>query len=302
MFKKFLSGVLAAAMVAGGASYMNTATADAAAPKPDFYFNMDKANKNVVAVARKGDTTNFTAGNMDTGVMPEAANAKKVKLKYEKGKKGKALHLDRKSSYGAELKKVKVGSGSWTVSFWVKPESALSDAMPIFFTGSKITDPKNTKWISITSHSDWELGGNPVVWSHSTTNGAKDEFPWYGYNSGEEGLWEKKEAVPTNQWTHITMIVDASDTCEYGAEGDDGYVKALHGWTFVNGKLHGNGTIAHNTMSNSNRFFLGINCWDTPFKGWIDDVKIWKKAIVTSKSIGKKNGLKNAEKVIKSIM
>lgn len=35
MFKKFLSGVLAAAIIVGGASYANTATADAAAaPKP----------------------------------------------------------------------------------------------------------------------------------------------------------------------------------------------------------------------------------------------------------------------------
>ena len=87
MFKKFLSGVLAAAIIVGGASYANTATADAAAaPKPKYYFNMDKANKNVVAVARKGDTTGYTTGNTETGTMPEAANAKKVKLKYVKGK------------------------------------------------------------------------------------------------------------------------------------------------------------------------------------------------------------------------
>lgn len=59
MFKKFLSGVLAAALLLGGATYANTTTADAAAkvPAPKYNFNMDKANKNVVAVARKGDTT-----------------------------------------------------------------------------------------------------------------------------------------------------------------------------------------------------------------------------------------------------
>lgn len=296
MFKKFLSGVLAAAMVVGGASYVNTATADAAA-KPTYYFNMDKANKNVVAVARKGDTTNFTAGNMETGVMPEAANAKKVKLKYQKGKKGKALYLDRKSSYGAELKNIKLGSGSWTVSFWVKPESALGDAMPIFFTGSKVADPKNTKWLSITNNASWDAGGNPVIWSHSTTNGAKDEFPWYCYQN-KDGEWTKNEAIKAGTWTHVTLVVDAKDTCEYGVAGDDGYVKALHGWTFINGKLYGNGTVAHNTMSNSNRFFLGINAWDTPFKGWIDEVKIWKTALITGKDVEKGK----AEKVIKSIM
>ena len=51
MFKKFLSGVLAAALLLGGATYANTTTADAAAkvPAPKYNFNMDKATKNVVA-------------------------------------------------------------------------------------------------------------------------------------------------------------------------------------------------------------------------------------------------------------
>ena len=152
MFKKFLSGVLAAALLLGGATYANTTTADAAAkvPAPKYNFNMDKANKNVVAVARKGDTTSYTTGNTETGVLPEASQAKKVKLKYVKGKKGKALYLDRSSSYGAELKNVQLGTGPWTISFWVKADNSMSNFMTIFFTGNKITDPKNTHWVSIT--------------------------------------------------------------------------------------------------------------------------------------------------------
>ncbi len=278
MIKKFLSGVLAAAMVVSVAA-VNPATADAAkAPKATYTFNMDKANKNVVAVARKGDTNNFTTGKTDTGTMPEAANAKKVKLKYQKGKKGKALYLDRSSSYGAELKGVKLGSKSWTVSFWVKPESSLSDYMALFFTGNKITDVKNTKWLSITKRTDIGTDGSPLIWSHALTNGAKEEFPWYCYQD-ENGTWVQKEAVETGKWTHITLVVDANDTCEYGEKGDEGYVKGAHGWTYVNGKLYGNGTIANGTMSNSNRFFLGINAWDTPFKGWFDEVNLWNKAL-----------------------
>ena len=279
MFKKFLSGVLAAAIIVGGASYANTATADAAAaPKPKYYFNMDKANKNVVAVARKGDTTGYTTGNTETGTMPEAANAKKVKLKYVKGKKGKALYLDRSSSYGAELKNVKLGSGSWTISFWVKAESAISDFMAVFFTGNSITDPKNTKWISITHRTDIDNAGDPLIWSHALSGGKKEEFPWYCYQD-KDGNWAKNEAIGKGKWVHVTLVVDAKDTCEYGEKGKDGYVKGYHGWTYINGKLYGNGTIANGTMTNSNRFFLGINAWDIPFKGYFDDVKIWNKAL-----------------------
>ena len=32
-------------------------------------------------------------------------------------------------------------------------------------------------------------------------------------------------------------------------------------------------------MSNSNKFFLGLIAWDTGFKGYIDDVKLWNKAL-----------------------
>lgn len=301
MFKKFLSGVLAATMIVSGTSYVNTATAEAAAPKPNYYFNMDKANGKVIQVARKGDDPNTykpTQANLDKGgVMPSKTGKK---LSYVKGKKGKALQLDR--AYGAELTGVKLGKGSWTISFWVNPDGESADFTPIFFTAAKnAADPKNTKWLSVTTANAWDTGGNPVVWSHSVSNGSNDEFPWYGYQNSK-GEWEKKVAIPGGKWTHVTIVVDSSDTCEYGAEGDDGYVKAQHGWTFINGKLHGNGTVAHNTMSDTNRFFLGLNLWDLGFKGKIDDVKIWKKAIVTSKSIGKKNGIKKAEKVIKSIM
>lgn len=53
-------------------------------------------------------------------------------------------------------------------------------------------------------------------------------------------------------------------------------------WTYVNGKLFGNGTVAKGTMSNSNSFFLGLNAWDMGFKGYFDDVKLWDKALSPS--------------------
>lgn len=291
MFKKFLSGALAASIIVSGAAYANTATADAAAkvPAAKYTFNMDGASKNVVAVARKGDTSNFTTGNTETGVLPTAKDAKGIKLKYTAGKHKKALYLDRSKSYGAELKGVKLGSSSWTVSFWVKPDSSISNYMSVFFTGSKIADPKNTKWVSITK-ADWLDGGHtPTIWSHSLTNGKNDQFPWYSYQN-KDGEWvgakndSKAMALNKGQWTYVTLVVDTKDTCEYGAKGEDGYVKSYHSFVYVNGKLYGNGTVAKGTMSNSNKFFLGINAWDTPFKGYFDDVKLWNKAL-TAKQV-----------------
>ena len=94
MMKKFLSGVLVSALVLGTVSVVNPTTAEAAVPKPAYTFDMNKANKNVVAVARKGDTSSMKPADVKNGgVMPTTAAAKGIKLKYVKGKHGKALYL-----------------------------------------------------------------------------------------------------------------------------------------------------------------------------------------------------------------
>ena len=289
MTKKVLSGFLAAALVTGSIAAATPSTAEAATKVPTaaYTFNMNKANKNVVAVARKGDTSNYavdtTKKGNEGGVLPKAANTK-VKLRYVSGKKGKALYLDRSESYGVQLKNIKLGSGSWTVSFWVKPEQSLSNFMPVFFTSNaKVTDPNNTKWLSITHRDDIGTDGDPLIWSHSMTGGKNEQFPWYCYQD-EDGTWVQKMALTSGKWTHVTLVVDTKDTCEYGEKGADDYVKSYHAWTYINGKLYGNGTVAKGTMSNTNLFFLGINCWDTPFKGYFDEVKFWKKTL-TAKQV-----------------
>ncbi len=276
--------MLTAALLLGSATYANTTTANAADfPAPKYNFNMDKTNKNVVAVARKGDNKNHTTGKPETGVLPKASQAKKVKLKYVKGKKGKALYLNG-SSYGAELNKVKLGTGPWTVSFWVKADDSISDYVPIFFTGNKITDPRNTHWVSITHMTGHDYGGDPYIWSHRVTGDGMEEFPWYCCQDADGNLIESS-ALTKDKWVHITLVVDTNDT--YGEE-----LKGHHGWTYVNGELYGSGTVANNTMTNSNKFYLGINAWDVPFKGCYDEVKLWNKAL-TDKQVA---ALYNSEK------
>jgi hypothetical protein len=296
MMKKVLCGAMAAALVASTLVSAADASAATKVPKAKYTFNMNKKSSKVVAVARKGDTSSMTAGNTDTGVLPTASQAKKIKLKYVKGKHGKALYLDRSSSYGAQLKGIKLGKKSWTVSFWVKPSSSLSSFMSVFFTGSDIVNTKKTKWISITKTGEnWTTGyAAPAIWSHNATLDKSDSdlhFPWYAYQT-EDGVWAgdtddaNAMALQKDKWTYITLVVDASDTCEYGVAGEANYVKSYHAWTYVNGKLFGNGTVAKNSMSNKNLFFLGINAWDTPFKGYYDDVQFWNKAL-TDKQVAK---------------
>ena len=292
MMKRFLCGVMATALVVASVGVAST-DADAATkvPKAKYTFNMNKKNKKVVAVARKGENSNYavvtTNKGYEGGSLPKASNAKKVKLKYKKGKHGKALYLDRKSSYGAQLKGVKLGSKSWTVSFWVKPDNNVTDFMSIFFTGSNITNVKKTKWLSITKASWLDGGHTPTIWSHNASLDKGEDnlhFPWFSYQNAD-GDWlgakndAKAMAINKGKWSYVTLVVDTKDTCEYGKAGENGYVKSYHAWCYVNGELYGNGTVAKNSMSNKNLFFLGINAWDTPFKGYFDDVQFWNKAL-----------------------
>lgn len=271
MIKKLLSGFLVTMLVANALVGATPTTANAATkvPKASYTFNMNASSKSVVAVARKGDTVNFTNTSATGGVLPDAANAKKIKLVYAKGKHGKALYLDRTSSYGAELKNVKLGSGSWTVSFWVKAANSMSDFMPVFFTESSVND-KDAKWLSVTKTS-WLGNASPTIWSRNAT--ITNAFPWFSNNEWKEG----DEIVPANGWVHVVVVVNTKKKVTYG-EGTTAY-KGYQAYSYVNGKLYGNGAVAEGSMSNSNRFFLGINGWDVPFRGYIDDVQLWKSAL-----------------------
>lgn len=293
MMKRFLSGVMAAALVVTGASCIApSADAAAKAPKAAYTFNFNKANKKVVAVARKGDKNmksktgkNSEGKTANLPVLPteKVAKQKKIKVKYTKGKHGKGLNLTRKQNnygYGVELKGIKLTSASWTVSFWVKANASMSDYMPIFFTENAVAE-KKAKWLSITKAS-WIGNLSPVIWStNNTIKNKKGEiaFPWYADN--DWGKYKDKcNVVQKGKWVHIVLVCDSRDTkCVY-AEGEDSeYKGGYHGWTYVNGVLFGNGSIAKGAVTSKNRYFLGINAWDYPFSGVIDDLQIYKSAL-----------------------
>lgn len=292
MMKRFLCGTLAAALVVGSVVSASdaSATKKVTVPKPAKVFNMNKANKNVVAVTRKGDSaetftpTDAAKKKAKGGVMPTVN--KKKKVQYKKGKNGKALYLDR--TYGVQLKGVNVGTGSWTVSFWIQIPNGIGNFSPVFFAATDLKDA-SAKWVSITKRDDiQETGGSPIIWSHAV-EGKSDEFPWYcknGVNDKGEAEWTWGTAFDSKKWQHVTLVVDHSKKklTEYGVKGEDGYVKGYNGATYINGKLYGNGVIAKKSVNGSTKFFLGINGWDVPVKAYYDDVTFWKKAL-TAKQV-----------------
>lgn len=276
MVKKFLVGALAAVLMVEGAA-ATTASA-AGLPKAKYKYNFNKADKNVVAVTRKGDDA--SAGT-NAGAVPSKDSKKKVLLKS--GKNGKGLYLDR--TYGVQLKDMKLKASKYTISFWVKADSNMSNFMATFYAGSNFLDDKKVKWLSITK-TDWVGDSSPIVWSR---NAAKTQFPWTGPWAGETN----NVISQSGGWNHITVVVGGAYTdkkldIKQGAKSgyledpaEENYQKSGNNVViYVNGKFYGTGTCAaDDVMDGKESAFLGINCWDVLFKGTFDDVQIYDKAL-----------------------
>lgn len=268
-------------MVEGAIATTATTAEAAKVPKAKYTYNFNKADKNVVAVTRKGDDP---AAGTNVGTVPTKDSKKKVILK--KGKNGKALYLDR--TYGVQLKNMKLKASKYTISFWVNSESNLSNYMPIFQAGSDLLSEKTScKWINITKV-DWLGDMSPVVWSRNET---KNQWPWVGAWAGEAVNSITKDAG----WTHVTVVVgtgykdkaneiDVPAKTVWGAGAEDEFT-GPNCTIYVNGKMYGSNTpVAEDIMDGKQLTFLGINCWDVMFKGWIDDVQIYDKAL-TAKQV-----------------
>lgn len=98
-------------------------------------------------------------------------------------------------------------------------------------------------WISFVPHGG---DGNTMLWSGES---------WYDASTGSR--------IRTNQWHHVAFSVNGE------------FVKV-----FVNGEEAYSGTgFPHVFTTSEGVFSLGVNFWDTPFKGKIDELKIYDVAI-----------------------
>ncbi|MBY9080661.1 S-layer homology domain-containing protein [Paenibacillus sp. HN-1] len=118
-------------------------------------------------------------------------------------------------------------------------DPAALTAYTTTFFGAQTTD----SWISFLPASG---EGKTKLWSGTA---------WY---DAETGI-----AIPANQWTHVVFTVN------------NGSVKV-----YINGVEKFSGTGFPDIFKNASaRFGLGVNYWDTPYQGKIDELKIYRKAL-----------------------
>jgi arabinan endo-1,5-alpha-L-arabinosidase len=145
-------------------------------------------------------------------------------------------------SSGIHLPNGLISSNAYTVSLWLNPEE-LTNFTTTFF-GARDMD----NWVSFLA------GGHPwsddraMVWSGTT---------WYDATTSKN--------LTKNEWTHVAFTVE------------NGRIKI-----FINGEESFNNTGFPNVFTTTNATFsLAVNWWDTPFKGMMDELKIYERALTT---------------------
>lgn len=143
---------------------------------------------------------------------------------------------------GVLLPKGLIIGDEYTVSLWVNPEE-LTMFTTTFF-GARDSD----NWVSVVPNGP--VDGETMLWSGSGT--------WF---DGVTGL-----TISTGDWTHLAFAVDKGDVRVY-----------------VNGEQKFRSSNFPNIFTTSDASFsLGVNWWDPPFKGMIDELRIYDGALSAS--------------------
>lgn len=165
-------------------------------------------------------------------------------ITYGEGMRDQAAIFDGKS--GLRLSKGLITDNSYSVSFWLKPEE-ITAFTTTFFAGS-VDESDKQKWISFVPSGP---GEETMLWSGND--------PWY------DGSTYMK--IAKQEWVHVAFTVDNGKLNIY-LNGQERFSDAGFPDIFTD---------------EDSVFALGVNYWDTPFKGMIDDLRIYNQAISADK-------------------
>ncbi len=141
---------------------------------------------------------------------------------------------------GVRLPNGLISTNAYTVALWLKP--AQLTAFTTTFFGARTGD----SWISVLPKGHDGVGGSTMVWSGTA---------WYDAGLGM--------TIPTGQWSHVALTVKSGALAVY-----------------VNGVKRYSGANFPNVFTNASGVFsLGVNWWDVPYRGSMDDLRIYGSAL-----------------------
>ncbi|QOY94287.1 family 43 glycosylhydrolase [Massilia sp. UMI-21] len=141
---------------------------------------------------------------------------------------------------GIRLPNGLISSNSYTVALWLKP-AQLTAFTPTFF-GARTTD----SWISFLPKGHEFVNGASMLWSGTA---------WYDAGVGMN--------LPVGRWSHVAFSVR------------NGAVNV-----YVDGVKRFSGSNFPNVFSTTGGVFaLGVNWWDAPYQGAMDELRIYGGAL-----------------------
>ncbi|HEX8404140.1 MAG TPA: LamG-like jellyroll fold domain-containing protein, partial [Duganella sp.] len=141
---------------------------------------------------------------------------------------------------GVRLPNGLISSPTYTVAMWLKP--AQLTAFSTTFFGARNGD----SWISLLPKGHDGVGGSTMLWSGTV---------WYDAGLGMN--------IPAGQWSHVAFTVK------------NGVVSV-----YVNGAKRFDSVNFPNVFTTATGVFaLGVNWWDAPYKGSMDDLRIYGSAL-----------------------
>lgn len=147
--------------------------------------------------------------------------------------------FDFTGTVGLKLPNTLIMSNAYSVSFWAKP-TELNQFTPMFFAAAD-TD----SWLSVL----------PKSWDDQTMLWSNNNDTWF------DG--QTNTTIPVNQWTHITITNHQGEISFY-----------------IDGAVQYSGNNFPDLFSaEQGDLLLGVNYWDSPFTGQIDELKVFTKAL-----------------------
>ena len=225
------------------------------------------------------DAEGLSAKDLVDGAIVDSAHD--ILIAEGQGAVGNALYLDGK--YGVDFDMVAIPDDSYTISFWYNADRVATYG-PVVQMGRNVSSANPdlpTTWINVTK-STW--GANsadifPVVWNRNSSIGtevsADGVWPWiYAMDDMEHG---KRE------WCLLTIVSDGN---RYVA--DDG-MERVGTQFYLNGELKWEANAENMYYQGlSPEIFadaegieghIGINYWDTIYKGFIDELYVFDEAL-----------------------
>jgi len=144
---------------------------------------------------------------------------------------------------GIRLPNGLIDDRDYSVSIWLRPD-VITTHTTTFFGAA---DPEH--WVSVVPSGNDFVGGGTVVWSGSD---------WYYASTGMN--------IETGDWSHVVFTVNAGVISVY-----------------VNGVLRFSDTGFPDLFANPGGVFsLGVNWWDPPFRGLMDELRIYDEALTAA--------------------